>query len=299
MEDLLQMDVHDSKDLNRTTFSWNIVQVNGQLWASQPAPCVRFPGTMLSNHKPEDWEVNVKRTVWKEEGWDRFGLKSAGRPSCNVRPVSILPFDAAFSTRSWTGEGRMGQPVSVSGENLDGASPDDDEEEGRINRASGAREQLLGSAAGLVQQLTGLDDHNLPNPCDCCDSLDGLNRTVSWFLSLFLVTLVCFVHIPGPASSGLVVLRVALLVLVVLAVCGFWGGICRYNLSSFNVGKFKWKQDDTGWWYCFQLVVHFLPAVVLYQLGKVENLTLTLNKWRKQNRIRTLAFCQVGQYSWK
>ncbi|KAJ3897447.1 hypothetical protein F5879DRAFT_927832 [Lentinula edodes] len=133
----------------------------------------------------------------------------------------------AFSTCSWTGEGRMGQPVSVSGENLDGASPDDDEEEGRINRASGAREQLLRSAAGLVQQLTGLDDDNLPNPCDCCGSLDG---------------------IPRPASSGLVVLRVALLVLVVLAVCGFWGGICRYNLSSFNVGKFKWKQDDTGWW---------------------------------------------------
>ncbi|KAJ3874539.1 hypothetical protein F5051DRAFT_431274 [Lentinula edodes] len=69
------------------------------------------------------------------------------------------------------------------------------------------------------------------------------NCTISWFLSL----------LPRPASSGLVVLRVALLVyafcsLVVLTVCGFWGGICRYNLSSFNVGKFKWKQDDTGWW---------------------------------------------------
>ncbi|KAJ3933657.1 MAG: hypothetical protein NXY57DRAFT_1037451 [Lentinula lateritia] len=31
---------------------------------------------MLSNLTPEDWEVNVKRTVWKEDGWHRFGLKS-------------------------------------------------------------------------------------------------------------------------------------------------------------------------------------------------------------------------------
>lgn len=30
---------------------------------------------MLSNLTPEDWEVNVKRTVWKEDGWHRFGLK--------------------------------------------------------------------------------------------------------------------------------------------------------------------------------------------------------------------------------
>ncbi|KAH7868656.1 hypothetical protein F5879DRAFT_927889 [Lentinula edodes] len=74
-----------------------------------------------------------------------------------------------------------------------------------------------------------LEDSCLDRPRLWCNNC--FNRTVSWFLDLDL-------HLPVYAFCSL----------VVLAVCGFWGGICRYNLSSFNVGKFKWKQDDTGWW---------------------------------------------------
>ncbi|KAJ3886275.1 hypothetical protein GG344DRAFT_69802 [Lentinula edodes] len=101
-------------------------------------------------------------------------------------------------------EGTVGQPMSVSREDLDGASPDDDEEEGQtaawIDRDSGA-------------------------------------IILRWYFSYALCTDLGL-HLPVYAFCSL----------VVLTVCGFWGGICRYNLSSFNVGKFKWKQDDTGWW---------------------------------------------------
>ncbi|KAJ3884841.1 hypothetical protein GG344DRAFT_71031 [Lentinula edodes] len=126
-----------------------------------------------------------------------------------------------------------------------------------------------------------LDDDNLPSPRDCCCSLD---------------VKLCFVHRARPASSGLVVLRVALLVLVVLAVCGFWGGLVVIAGTTFQVSM--WASSNGN-----KIIAEFHNETNKYYAYRWD---VSLYWCRRQEfephsiqGIRTLAFCQVGQYSGK